>query len=120
MPTHIQALSVLSESRKADEVFSDLGGLFRKRKITYSEETNVIFNDHDDEEREPELASSEEEAIKTILSWPALGGTKYSFVGNKIGLYLDGIDDYCVDAVTISIIDTPYSETKRSKTLSTD
>jgi hypothetical protein len=104
MPRYVDSLSVLEKPRRAVDVVSILRSVLIKHGTDFSPHANVIFNDWQGREREPEVALSEEEAIKAILSWPALGGTEYNFSGHKLIVFLFATEAYCVDAISLSII----------------
>ena len=77
--------------------------------------TAVIFNDFNDEEKEPEWISPEEDALSRILAWPALGGTSYNFAGQKLSIFLYGLTKQYVDVLATSIMATEYLEDPKIK-----
>jgi len=68
----------------------------------------VIFNDFNDVEKEPEIATSEADAIDRLTSWPGLGGTEYEFAGQGLSLFLLGTKAGHVDALSLSVPSSAY------------
>jgi hypothetical protein len=108
MPRFIDSLSTLEKPQKADDLVIILRRILTNHNMTISQDTAVIFNDFNDEEKEPEWISSEEDALSRILAWPALGGTSYNFAGQKLSIFLYGSTKHYVDVLATSIMATEY------------
>ena len=115
MSTHLDCLVVFEEPSKADHVCLELKQVFEEHHLTFLPDSNVIFNDWNGQEKEPLVSPSEEAAISAILSWPALGGTEYVFAGHRLTIFLFGLEDYRVDAISISTIAGNYGNGETDK-----
>lgn len=116
MASYYDSLSILKTSHDANEI-ALLGQRFDEHHMTFFPDTNVVFNDLNCEEREPEPAMSEDNALELIKNWPALGGSQYSFQGHMLSFFLYGTEDYRFDAIALSVPSRPYamqSEFKRA------
>jgi hypothetical protein len=116
MPRYIDAISVLLEPSVGAEFLVVLTSWFEERGFTFPLEANIIYNDFEDMDREPEIVSSRDKAISSILSWPGLGGTTYLFSGQRVSVFFYGTKAFNVDAVTLSLNATPYMSDKQLRT----
>jgi hypothetical protein len=116
MSKHLDCLVVLKEPHKADVVLSALKQLFTEYHLTFLPDSNVIFNEWNGQEKEALVSVSEEATIHAILSWPALGGTEYAFAGRRLIIFFFGLEDYFVDAVSISTLASNYENRERDNT----
>lgn len=107
MATYVDSISLLPGPCDAEGI-SVLRHLLIRHGLTFLSETNVVFNDHQGQEREPEVVNSEGEALNLIESWPALGGTQYSLRNHVFVLFLYGTDDYKADAIATSVSSSAY------------
>jgi hypothetical protein len=108
MASYIDSLSVLESSYDVAEILSLLRKLFNQHGLIFVPDTHVILHDHRSHEHEPEVVSSENEALKIIGSWPALGGTQYVFGKHMLSVFLYGTEDFKVDVITTSTASSPY------------
>jgi hypothetical protein len=108
MPRFVDSLSILAESREAEHAWRILSELFKAHQMTLAPGTCVIFNDHENLEREPEEVHSEGEALTHIINWPSLGGVEYGLAGHKVIVFTFGKGAHQVDVITVSTMVTPY------------
>jgi hypothetical protein len=108
MPSYVDSLVVFRQSENVAKVLMSISQLFSDAGLQFMPDTCVVFNNSDDNEREPVYVSSKEEAVKCIAAWPLLGGMEYYWGGRKIILFLQGLSEFSVDAVTISSMSSDY------------
>jgi hypothetical protein len=108
MPRYLDTMVVLPEPTNAAGILTNLNGWLKARGILFAPDANVIFHDFENKEKEPEIASSEDDAISRILAWPGLGGTEYLLAGHRISVFLYGVKAYHADVITFSMNATAY------------
>jgi hypothetical protein len=89
-----------------------LSATLRAHNLGFLPDTQVIFNSS---ELEPEDASSEVEAWGLITASAALGGTQYTFIRQRVIVFLYGADPGHVDAIGASTIATAYLKDENFK-----
>jgi hypothetical protein len=108
MATRQDTLIILPDAIPAPALLSRVRQRFGVMGVEPSSEPLVIFNDFDGAEREPEIATSEADAIARLLSWPGLGGTEYEFADQSLSLFLLGTKVDRVDALSLSVPSSAY------------
>ena len=109
MSTFVDSVVILPHPAPAADVMRALNDLFLENGGSVTPETSLIFNDFQDEEREPELVGSPEELMDRILSWPGLGGGRYSLPDCAVIVFVGGAAAYQADFVTLSVSHRAYS-----------
>jgi hypothetical protein len=108
MATRRDTLIILPEAIPAADLLSTLRQRFAVMGVEPSSEPLVIFNDFGGAEREPEVVTSESDAIARLLSWPGLGGTDYELAGHGLSLFLFGTKAGHVDGLSLSVPSSAY------------
>ncbi|MBD2325967.1 hypothetical protein [Alkalinema sp. FACHB-956] len=108
MTSYIDTVLILGESVEAAVIFNQLSACFKESNVQFLTDTLVVFNDLNDQDKESEVVSSENQAIKKLLAWPVLGGIEYAFSRCKLSVFFWGIRNYYVDAITISLTTSSY------------
>jgi len=117
MPTFIDAIVLLSSPKSASEVSTLLSHLLDEHKLSAPDDSMVVFNDHNGLERDPEYASSNQEALRLLAENPSLGGIQIDFAGQKVSIFLYGLMPFSVNAISLSVLASGYLSNQRLKEL---
>lgn len=117
MPTFIDAIVLLSSAKSAADVSTLLRQLLNDNHLSAPGDSMVVFNDHNGLERDPEYASSPQEALRLLAENPSLGGIQIDFAGQKASIVLYGLLPFSVNAISLSVRASAYLRNQRLKEL---
>lgn len=109
MSTAIDSVIILPHDASLGEVLPQVIGWLHENSARFEHETDVIFGDSGEHEREPILASTEQEALSSIAGWPGLGGTSWWVAGCAVFIFFHGSSDGLVGCVTLSTSERAYA-----------
>jgi hypothetical protein len=95
-------LIIPSGQLPAARLMDQVRGLIKAHGLEYEAGSDVIFNDFQDQERDPEIAETEDEAFHKLLSWPGLGGAIYYVAGRRAPLFFNAGESGLVDSIALS------------------
>jgi hypothetical protein len=95
-------LVIPSVQLPAARVTVQVRALFKAHGLEFAAGSDVIFNDFQDQERDPEPAETQDEAFEKILSWPGLGGAIYYSGRRRAPLFFNAGAPGFVDSITLS------------------
>src|SRR4030095_9576717 len=113
MSNRQDTLIVLPEAIPASQLLTTVRQRFEVFRVHMCSEPLVVYNDFEGQEREPEIATSEQEAIHLLTSWPGLGGTEYDLADRTLTLFLLGTKAGLVDALSLSVSASDYMSDQR-------
>jgi hypothetical protein len=108
MPSFVDALIVLKSSKSASEIVLALVDLLNHSQWSFPCETMVIFNDSNEVERQPATAASPEDGLRLVARNPSLGGIQVNLAGQKMSIFLYGLRDFSVSAISLSVLASGY------------